>query len=587
MFCLTSRCFAFLSTEDINQGRISYHLKDSPYPETRDEFIFKVVNDVSGTVLEGRSFLLKWSWVTFDHDSYNVSANSEVLEIPIRRTGNLNVETSVRCSYFNGEEEVSHNLVFKKETEQVPCKLNIKEIFVRNGIDSVEVRLEKASHSLVGRIKKATVSIRVEPSILSFEYSRLLVPENSRNISVKVFRTGNLDSTVSVHCVTSNRTAVGAVKGSSYHHDFVHRPKSDQSSLLVFQPGQEEAACTIDIVDDTKFESNENFYLLLDDFSSGSQLGDLSSCLITIIGPNDLSKLSLESSVVFLDIRERVVNISVARKGDLSHGVSAQCVLSSLPDQKKNMQTVDLTIPPNSSSGVCRFFLDSYNLERTPEFKVTLEKPVNAFVNNTSSVTKIVTSKPDTTTMEFEKNVIIVTEVQGFVDVPIIRKGNLFIETSVICFTRSRSAKPSLDYNERQKLKNATVIFGRGIEKASCRISLIDDNEFEDEETFLVKLAHPEGPQRHRIILGKHKLVRILIRNPEDKPSVSFKNSMYTIGAPETSRNISRIFIELERKGDLTKQSRVRIMTRDVTARSGRDYVAVDDVINFNAGQNR
>ena len=160
-------------------------------------------------------------------------------------------------------------------------------------------------------------------------------------------------------------------------------------------------------------------------------------------------------------------------------------------------------------------------------------------------------------------------------------------EVTVNCFTRSRSAKPGRDYTERPKLRNSTILFGKSIERAICRINLIDDNDYEEEEFFLVKLAHPESEDDIRVILGKHKLVRVRITNNEDKPKVNLEQSTFTIGAPESERNNSKLVVSLERRGDLGRESRVRLITRDASAIGGSDYVTFDDVITFGPDQNR
>ena len=66
-----------------------------------------------------------------------------------------------------------------------------------------------------------------------------------------------------------------------------------------------------------------------------------------------------------------------------------------------------------------------------------------------------------------------VDEEDGTVSVPVMRTGDLSYVSSVICYTRQRSASVAVDYNERTFTDDSRLTFAPG-EKAWLFLSFIN-----------------------------------------------------------------------------------------------------------------
>ena len=64
--------------------------------------------------------------------------------------------------------------------------------------------------------------------------------------------------------------------------------------------------------------------------------------------------------------------------------------------------------------------------------------------------------------LEFDRTTYYVDESEGVVHIPVIRHGDLDLETSVICYTRQQTAKVMVDYDERPYTDSSTIVFHPG-----------------------------------------------------------------------------------------------------------------------------
>jgi len=80
-----------------------------------------------------------------------------------------------------------------------------------------------------------------------------------------------------------------------------------------------------------------------------------------------------------------------------------------------------------------------------------------------------------------------VTEGDKTISVELERTGDTSEQVSVKCETVALTAKASEDYKERHK----RVTFEPGQTKAFCNVTIVDNNEFEEQEYFQLQLTHP------------------------------------------------------------------------------------------------
>ena len=529
-----------------------------------------------------------------ERHSYNVNGSVTAVDVLVRKKGSLNQPSAVECISSHGSQNVKTLVKFKEGDSKAVCPVELGKFSLGITNKVINISLVNAIRSILVNDSNAIISINSNKqtqsryfSVISFDSSSHISRENIKELSIPVMRSGDISKAASALCITYDQSAVGGNAIDMMGYDFVRRPQLD-TSVIVFSPGERKTFCQISIIDDKSFEFTETFKLLLIEPSEGSLIGNISMTTISIEGPNDISIVGMKNTLLFVNPSENEVEIQVLRSGgDFENTCSVWCELVQLGSDQEEAETSQLIFPESATNGVCKFPSHMFKTEGSPEFQVTLIDPTNATINSSATLTKVIVMvKQDTAVIQFGKSMVVVSEPQGLVDIPIIRNGNLSLSVSVNCFTRQRTAIPGEDYIDRPKINNSTVTFAHNSRKALCRINLIDDPEFEPEEVLLVKLAHPEGNGNQRVSLGKHKVARVRIENPEDQPKVGFKQDIYTISSPVVT-NATQVYIDLERRGDVSKVSRIRVITKDISATAGSHYEPLDDILVFDAQEKR
>ncbi|GIZ02711.1 extracellular matrix protein FRAS1 [Caerostris extrusa] len=112
----------------------------------------------------------------------------------------------------------------------------------------------------------------------------------------------------------------------------------------------------------------------------------------------------------------------------------------------------------------------------------------------------------------------------------VTRRGDLSHELSVMCTTESVTAQGSSasgietgsDFKSRISHYNSYITFPPGVSEVPCSVKIIDDNLYEEEESFRLILSdvHPVGK------LQKDSTALVIIKGPNDVPHVSLKKEI-------------------------------------------------------------
>lgn len=104
---------------------------------------------------------------------------------------------------------------------------------------------------------------------------------------------GDSSSIVSAICYTVPKSAMGsslyALESGS---DFKSRGLSPDSRVI-FGPGVTVSTCDVMLIDDSEYEEEEEFEIVLADASDNARIGRVASAKVLISGPNDASTVSL------------------------------------------------------------------------------------------------------------------------------------------------------------------------------------------------------------------------------------------------------------------------------------------------------
>ncbi|XP_056418856.1 FRAS1-related extracellular matrix protein 3 [Hyla sarda] len=190
------------------------------------------------------------------------------------------------------------------------------------GLEKFELVLRMPVHAVLGEPSKTTVTINDTISDLpkvQFKEPTYIVNEKDKQVSAIIYRSGDVSQKSSVRCYTRQGSAQVTL-------DYEERPNTDDS-VVVFLPGEIEKSCIVTLVDDTIYEEEEEFRLVLgtpkSDLQFGAAVGDQKETLMKIKDVED--KPIIRFSEVKYSVKEpqeiggiAVVKIPILRVGDSS-----------------------------------------------------------------------------------------------------------------------------------------------------------------------------------------------------------------------------------------------------------------------------
>ena len=614
--------YVFIS-DDINSNRLSYELTDFDVMTSNDSFVYDVMDSSLNQVTDN-IFRIQWSWLFMVSKEYNASETDGQVDVRIRRTGNLKQISSVVCSLHgvtaNGPRKEKHKnqksknkkthadfspLIskthFKIDETEKTCSISIKDDVHYEGLESLTVRLSNANHAIISKPKKSIINIYDEedkPKI-SFSSKNFFVNETDGLVSLELLRYGDFTNPAAVICITDDGTAISST--DSFNHDekdFLQRPDTI-GSIVNFSRGEQNSSCDVRIFDDSVFELNESFGIRLKHIDGNAIIGRIQNATVTILENSDSSVISLMEKNINVSETDGKVKVEIRRKGKNLNYISSVWCSSKSFSPEEAMHSVDyihhseqVIFKENQESAFCEISIidDRANprWEGLERFVVFLSNSQNSTLDNSKAETIVaIIDEEDVPKIQFKKTEFKVRENQTIAKIPLIRTGDLSRISSVICFTRQRSAKAGIDFMERPNTKNSAVQFPQGVSKLDCEIGLLDDPNFEKEEEFIVKLSHPDSPSGNRPILGNNKVSRISIFDWEDRPRITFEHAMYTVAEPMSSDLTSVVKINLLRLGDTTQNTLIKVITRDGTASAGQDFKPLKKSVEFSPGETR
>ncbi|XP_048248290.1 extracellular matrix organizing protein FRAS1-like isoform X2 [Haliotis rufescens] len=597
--------------DDLDTGRVRYVLTDQT-TGYQDSFTFDLM-DAKPNVVPGNVFHIMWSVISFQHPLMNVSETEGLIQVPVTRAGNLKQYSIVTCKTIPGSStslmigakpgekdfiEHSGQVQFDEWQDSKTCTIIINDDSIFEGPETFYIELVSPSYALLGNIAKMAVTLvdaEDEPTI-QFEKGLYHVNESDVYVMAKLTRTGDLSTTVSVICYTTALTATGSsLTGLESGSDYISRGRSN-SYRVVFPSGVSEATCDVKIIDDSESETSEQFELGLMDPSIPASLGSLTKANVLIEGPNDQSTVFLSEPSYSFAENAGNVEVEVVRGGtDLSHSTTVWCATrlsspaSATPGQDYVPTSSQMTFGPGQISQKCQLTVldDDFDprLEGNETFVVFLSSALGSSLAEPYISTVIVSdTKLDIPRMTFVQDRYYVDEKNKTVNVTIMRYGDLTDTSSVICYTRQKTAEVMMDYHERVLTNASRITFQPGERLKNCTVGIVNDDEFEPEEDFLLRLSGAWGSGESEAELGDMKETIITITNHDDVPTIQFAQAAYSTHEPSATEQITSVEVKVVRSGDLNKSSSVRCSTRDGSAQSGMDYNPKSMVLDFKPG---
>mmetsp|Transcript_25877 Transcript_25877/g.65519 ORF Transcript_25877/g.65519 Transcript_25877/m.65519 type:complete len:804 (-) Transcript_25877:2083-4494(-) len=174
-------------------------------------------------------------------------------------------------------------------------------------------------------------------------------------------------------------------------------------------------------------------------------------------------------------------------------------------------------------------------------------------------------------TVSFKVPTYAALESDGTCVITIVRDGPLDDSVSVSYETQDGTATAGQDY----VAASGTVRFDPGERTKTVAISIIDDNEYEPDETFEVQLKECNG-----CMPGKHPVTVVTIIDDDEPGVLSFTKRQF-----EVKESDGHAELMLSRSGGSAGKVTVEYSTNSGTAIEGKDFEAAHGIVVFEHGE--
>ncbi len=347
-------------------------------------------------------------------------------------------------------------------------------------------------------------------TLVNFSATSYDLDENTGQVTINVFRSGNLSAMVSVKYATTSATNTGsATAGADY---------TAVSGSLTFSGGQTNKSFTIQVRDDQTVELDEVVKLTLSSPSPGTTIGTNNTVLLTIID-NDYAPGRVGFGVPTVVVSELAKKASVTVKrlgGNVGVITVGYGVASDTAMPVEDYTEVSGTLTWN----------DQDTTPRVIEIPITNDGFVEApekfllYLTNSFPAEAIGSRSTNVVTIQDDDNFgrLTLTVAQYLADengtnavITVIRRDGSAESVSVDYATstnKANSAIPDVDYVHA----SGTLLFGPQEMSKSFVIPILDDSVADGERLVAIKLSNPTNA-----ILGVLTNATLLIVDNESK----------------------------------------------------------------------
>nr|XP_046207425.1 extracellular matrix organizing protein FRAS1-like [Oncorhynchus gorbuscha] len=263
----------------------------------------------------------------FEKTAYKVKEKEGVLNIPVVRTGDLTVKSSVRCftrtmsamvmDDFEERRNADDSRISFLQGEKVKnCTVHINDDSVFEPEEEFQVHLgtplgDHWSGAMVGVSDIVTVTITNDEDAPTIEFEQTSYqvreppgPDGIEVLNIKVVRTGDQDRTSKVRCSTRDGSAQSGVD---------YNPKS---RVLKFTPGMDHILFKVEILSNEDREWHESFSLVLGpDDPVEAVLGEITTATVTILDQEAAGSLILPATPIVVSLSDYDNVAEVSKEG--------------------------------------------------------------------------------------------------------------------------------------------------------------------------------------------------------------------------------------------------------------------------------
>jgi solute carrier family 8 (sodium/calcium exchanger) len=183
----------------------------------------------------------------------------------------------------------------------------------------------------------------------------------------------------------------------------------------------------------------------------------------------------------------------------------------------------------------------------------------------------------DKSIVEFESASHAVPESVGKFNITVVRHGRMDNTVRVKVESFDGSAKAGSDYVQVSE----QLVFGPYAKDREVSISIIDDNQWEPDEEFFLRLSIvDDGLKKRDVVLGRLPIMEIVILNDDNPGIISFKKRGILV-----KESCKVCTLDVERVNGADGEVSVDWKTIDGTAKSPQDFEGGEGTLHFKHGE--